>query len=510
MPNPLQASLQTLLQQDDLIGGKYRIGSVIGSGGVATVYRATHVWTEREVAVKVLDPSVPHFDHLRSAFLREARATVQLSHPNVVDVLDMGDEDWATAYMVMELLEGPTLRDVLLERGSLTEIETLAILLPLIDALEKAHALGIVHRDFKPENVMLIQDSRGFVAPKLIDFGVAEVLQNVREESLRNEGSIIMGTPQYMSPEQAQDQRALIGPHTDVWGVGVVWYECLTGQTPFEGESSIEVLQAVCRAPIDFDPIPEGHAAILGDMLDRSTDRRIGSLTELKQRIENAGIELPSIPPPEQVTSSWLPAGPERTGVQPTLTGFGPRRLLATPSSPPEAQVDSELLNVPMQSQRKAALAGIALAIAVVLAAWWTVREPATESAPVIDTPSVVVESASSLELGQESSKPTESTADEAEPEALILSAEADAESAVEPESATDAELVTEPAPTVEAEPSTEPEPETAKAAPSKPAASTARRKPKPARSEPKPKPSVPDTPQEPDYAQPPDLVTEW
>jgi len=153
--------LDPIVRQDSVIGGKYRLGPVIGSGGVAAVYRATHLWTEREVAVKLLDPTLPHFELLRQGFLREARATVQLDHPNVVEVLDMGEDNWETVYLVMELLEGPTLRDVLLECGQLSEEYTLSILLPLVDALEKAHQLGIVHRDFKPENIMLSLDDFG-------------------------------------------------------------------------------------------------------------------------------------------------------------------------------------------------------------------------------------------------------------------------------------------------------------------------------------------------------------
>jgi serine/threonine protein kinase len=474
-----------------LIGGKYRIGSVIGSGGVATVYRATHVWTERQVAVKVLDPGVPHFEHLRDAFLREARATVQLNHPNVVDVLDMGEEDWATAYMVMELLEGPTLRDVLLERERLTETETLAILLPLIDALEKAHELGIVHRDFKPENIMLIEDARGFVVPKLIDFGVAEILQKVRSESLQNQSGIIMGTPQYMSPEQAQDQRARIGPHTDIWGVGVVWYECLTGHPPFDGETSLEILEAVCRAPIDFEPAPDEHAAILADMLTRPTEQRIDSLTTLKARLEGAGIELPSIPAPQQVSSSWAPAGPEQTGVQPTLAGLGPKELLSAPPAPREIQLDSELLNVPFQSQRKVALAGLALALAVVFAAWWTVREPSNEARPLVE-----------LELPERVAIENERV-EEAEPEGARES-ETVAAPVREPETAAEAE------PDAEMDPAPEPEATKNEVTEPKPKTTTTRRKPKaqPRRAE--PQRAAPTPREEPDYKKAPDLVTEW
>jgi serine/threonine protein kinase len=214
---------QPLLPQHALIGGKYRLGPLIGSGGVGTVYRATHLWTEREVAVKILDPTLPHFDELREAFLREARATVQLEHPNVVDVLDMGEDDAGTTYLVMELLDGPLLRDVLVEEGRLSPEDTLAILLPLIDALETAHELGIVHRDFKPENIILSVDPFGVMTPKLLDFGVAQILRDAHPSSSPASSEVIVGTPQYMSPEQARDQRNLIGAQTDVWGVGVVW-----------------------------------------------------------------------------------------------------------------------------------------------------------------------------------------------------------------------------------------------------------------------------------------------
>ena len=367
-----------LTQQDTLLGGKYRLGPVIGSGGVASVYRATHTWTEREVAVKVLDPTLPHFDRLREGFLREARATVQLDHPNVVDVLDMGEDNWETAYLVMELLEGPTLRDLLLEHGRLDADDTVAILLPLIDALEKAHALGIVHRDFKPENIMLTLDSYGVVTPKLLDFGVAEILQDARSRIAASRGGVIMGTPQYMAPEQARDQRALIGPRTDVWGVGVVWYECLTGRCPFDGDSAPEVLRSVCEAELNFDGVPEAFVPLLRDALTRSAEERIHSLSELKRRIKDLGFAVASTPAPAPTLSSWPPPAPNPDAGQPTLTGIGPGEWL--PTAGVASQIDSELLHVPLRSHRKQALGGVALALAVGLAAWWTVHDPSSAS----------------------------------------------------------------------------------------------------------------------------------
>ena len=376
-----------LPQQDTLLGGKYRLGPVIGSGGVASVYRATHTWTEREVAVKVLDPTLPHFDRLREGFLREARATVQLDHPNVVDVLDMGEDNWETAYLVMELLEGPTLRDLLLEHGRLDADDTVAILLPLIHALEKAHALGIVHRDFKPENIMLTLDSYGVVTPKLLDFGVAEILQDARARIAASRGGVIMGTPQYMAPEQARDQRALIGPRTDVWGVGVVWYECLTGRCPFDGDSAPEVLRSVCEAELNFDDVPEAFVPLLRDALTRSAEERIGSLSELKRRIEELGFAVEAAPAPATTLSSWPPPAPNPDAGQPTLTGIGPDEWMPTsgaglPRASAAPRIDSELLHVPFRSNHRQALGGVALALAVGLAAWWTVRDPSSASRP--------------------------------------------------------------------------------------------------------------------------------
>lgn len=367
-------SLETAIPQEELIGEKYRLGPVIGAGGIATVRRATHIWTEREVAVKLLDPTLPHFEQLRAGFLREARATVQLDHPNVVDVLDMGEDGWDTVYMVMELLNGPTLRDVLLERGKLDEEGALAILLPLLDALERAHELGIIHRDFKPENIMLPLDAYGVVTPKLLDFGIAEIVRDARPQSLSDPAGVIMGTPQYMSPEQARDHRELIGSHTDVWGVAIVWYECLTGHPPFDADSSEEILHAVCEAPIDFRAVPEKYVPILRDALHRLPGFRMASVSELKARIEQLGFTRETITPAPASLSTVPPPADESRPRKRTLAGLGPDALY--PLSPSPIRLDSELITLPTKSNLMVWLAGIGLAAAVAFAAWWTVRDP--------------------------------------------------------------------------------------------------------------------------------------
>lgn len=362
---------QHILPPHALIGGKYRLGPVIGSGGVGTVYRATHLWTEREVAVKILDPSLPHYDELREAFLREARATVQLEHPNVVEVLDMGEDDAGTTYLVMELLDGPLLRDVLFEQGRLSPDDTLAILLPLIDALETAHGLGIVHRDFKPENIVLSVDPFEVMTPKLLDFGVAQILRDTQPSSPGASSKVIVGTPQYMSPEQARDQIYLIGPQTDVWGVGVVWYECLTGQPPFDGGTPLEILNAVCEAPINFENIPDDYVPILRAALRRSPLERTRGLSVLRSQLEQSGLAPASQGADLAAVSSWPPSHDRPSYIRRTLSSGSAPSLSTTGARP--VQRDSELLTLPPASHWKALLGGAALAIAVGLAAWWTI-----------------------------------------------------------------------------------------------------------------------------------------
>jgi len=368
-----------------MVGGKYRLGAVIGSGGVGTVYRATHLWTEREVAVKVLDASLPHFEQLRDAFLMEARATVQLQHPNVVEVLDMGEDATGIPYMVMELLDGPTLRDVLVEQGRLSPEDTANILVPLIDALQKAHELGIVHKDFKPENIILSIDTSEFMTPKLLDFGVAQILRDVRPRGFEAPGEVadevIVGTPQYMSPEQARDERDLIGPQTDVWGVGVVWYECLTGRSPFDRDTPLEVLNAVCEAPIDFSELPESQVSLLQHALERSTRRRTQGLSELLAQIERSGLLAGATSDDRMARSSHPPTGERPSYARRTLQGVGA-------SGPRPVQFDSELLTLPRNSNQKAMLGGLALAVVVGLAAWWTIDESGSpEEPPVFAAP---------------------------------------------------------------------------------------------------------------------------
>ncbi len=224
------------------LAGKYRLDRIIGRGGVGTVFAGAHAWTGRDVAVKLLHGSHAQDRVTVERFLTEARAAAALRHPNVVEVLDMGMDDDGTAYMVLEYLEGESLARRLQRVRRLSPDEATSILLPVMDALADAHDAGIVHRDIKPENVFIALDPKRRPLPKLLDFGIAKMLASVSSH-LTRAGSVV-GTAGYMSPEQA-DGRSAIGPASDIWSMGVLFFECLTGAPPFAAESPTATLVAI-------------------------------------------------------------------------------------------------------------------------------------------------------------------------------------------------------------------------------------------------------------------------
>ncbi|MDD9939173.1 MAG: serine/threonine-protein kinase, partial [Myxococcales bacterium] len=218
---------------------RYRIEAQIGSGGMGVVYRATHTWTGRPVAIKVLHPLQPNSAAYRKRFMREARAAVSLRHPNVVDVLHMDQDERERVYLVMELLVGQPLSAALENRGPLSLAETCTRLLPIMDAVAHAHRAGIVHRDIKPDNIFLAETATGIV-PKLLDFGVAKLVQEGGTTSITGSGQLV-GTPRYMAPEQVAGTDAAT-PAVDVWALGMVAYECLWGHHPLGAAASLPAL----------------------------------------------------------------------------------------------------------------------------------------------------------------------------------------------------------------------------------------------------------------------------
>src|ERR687883_887927 len=218
---------------DPLIGrvvdGRYAVEARIARGGMATVYLALDRRLEREVALKVMHAHLADDPQFTARFIREARAAARLSHPNVVSVFDQGD-DHGLLYLAMEYLQGRTLREVLADLSVLTPDEAFDVVEPVLDALAAAHAAGIVHRDVKPENVLLTDDGR----VKVADFGLARAASAGTTTT-----GVLMGTAAYLAPELLA--RGVAGPRADVYAVGIMLFEMLTGVLPFTGDVPVQV-----------------------------------------------------------------------------------------------------------------------------------------------------------------------------------------------------------------------------------------------------------------------------
>jgi serine/threonine protein kinase len=220
-----------------LVTSKYRLERPLGAGGQAAVWEARNLALDARVALKLLHDGSAD-DAQVTRLLREARAVARLGHPAVVRVFDLARSAQGDLFIVMELLEGTTLADELLERHRLSATETVQLLLPIVDALGTAHAQGIVHRDVKPENIFITRAGAG-IQPKLLDFGVAK-LKREPENAWKTAAGTVLGTPAYLSPEQAEGATD-IDLRSDVWSLSATLYECVTGSLPFDGDTDQEL-----------------------------------------------------------------------------------------------------------------------------------------------------------------------------------------------------------------------------------------------------------------------------
>lgn len=267
-----------------LLGGRYRVERVLGSGGMGTVWRGYDLRLDRPVAVKVLSGEGLNLPKAMERFDREARAVARLSHPNIVPVYDFGAQDGGP-YLVMELVDGPTVADLLTE-GPLSIVDVLAISSQICDGLTAAHTAKVIHRDIKPSNVILT--ATGVV--KICDFGVARILNTTEHANLTG-SAITMGSPKYMAPEQINGDP--VGPRTDLYGLGCSMYAMLTGHPPFwTGTPQSVVHQHIMKAPeplrVRRSDVPPEVEALVADLLAKTPDERPSNATVARARIATA------------------------------------------------------------------------------------------------------------------------------------------------------------------------------------------------------------------------------
>ena len=254
----------------------YEIEGVLGRGGVGVVYKALHLRLNRPVAVKMLLSGQHASPDELERFLREAEAVAGLHHPNVVNLYDVGEVD-GRPYFTMEFIEGGSLARKLAE-GPMPARQAAALVAQVTDAIERAHQSGIIHRDLKPGNVLLTAEG----SPKVTDFGLARLESDA---GLTLSGAPV-GTPSYMAPEQARGEKSAIGPATDVYALGAILYECITGRPPFRAETSTATLQQVLVEepvrPAQLNPrIPRDAETICLKCLEKDPQRRYVSAAAL-------------------------------------------------------------------------------------------------------------------------------------------------------------------------------------------------------------------------------------
>lgn len=294
---------------DPLLGhtldDKYRLDAQLGIGGMGTVYRARHLLIDRPVAIKVLNPRFVEDEAARTRFQREARAAGRLQHTNAVTVTDYGQTQDGYVYIVMELLEGRTLRDILAKEAPLDAARSVSIMLQVSAAVAAAHEAGIIHRDLKPANIFIVQRAEVPSVVKVLDFGIAKLAAESLEEddikALTQIGAMI-GTPRYMSPEQCDG--AELTPAADVYSLGVILYEMLSGTVPFSGSTPLAIAMKhtseLPRRPREFVPsIPPALEDVVLHALEKSPEKRPANAAEFRQELlataERLGLEHAAI-----------------------------------------------------------------------------------------------------------------------------------------------------------------------------------------------------------------------
>ncbi len=328
-PLPLDAAPDPNL--GSLLEGKYRIDAFISAGGMGSVYRGTHVMLDKPVAIKLIRKELVTAPDIGTRFQREARAASNLGHPNIAAVSDFGQTADGTLYLVMEFIKGSSLRDVIQQGGPMAPDRIISILQPIAAALARAHRQHIIHRDLKPHNIMLDVDADGVVTPKLLDFGIAKTFDDSASQLTMT--GFALGTPQYMSPEQATGKQ--VDGRSDLYSLGVVLYEMLIGEVPFSDTSLAGILlkqmtetplaPSVRRPDLSISPSLE---AIAMRCLEKDPANRFQSADELSAALDRARAGAQTESPTVRMAAPGVPQDNDATRV------MTPQAAATTPHAP--------------------------------------------------------------------------------------------------------------------------------------------------------------------------------
>jgi len=332
-----------MFESGKTIGGRYKIQSHVGTGGMATVYLARDLILERPVAVKVLRFDFHSNEAAMRRFQREAQSATQLVHPNIVGVYDVGEEN-GTHYIVMEYVEGTDLKEYIRERGPLPPREAVRIMTQIVSAIEVAHQNRIIHRDIKPQNILI--DKHGDV--KITDFGIAIALS----ETSLTQTNTLLGSVHYLSPEQARGGMATI--RSDIYALGIVLYELLVGEVPFEGESAVSIAlkhfqEPLPRISLMLPTVPQSLENIVLKATAKEPLDRYNSCEEMLEDLQTClNPERLNEPMFKPTTLSQ-----ETKVLQPIATGAIPRKIPTSSKEVPEIQFDEEKKPITQEPKKK-------------------------------------------------------------------------------------------------------------------------------------------------------------
>jgi serine/threonine protein kinase len=365
----------------DVVGSKYRLIHPLGIGGMGTVWRAEHLELRQHVAIKLLDARGPKAERAVRRFQREAQIAASIHHRNIVYISDFGIGG-GEPYLVMELLAGVPLSERMVVGEPLSVGAFMRLMEEGLQGLAAVHAAGIVHRDMKPENIFLVRQSDGGLFPKLLDFGVSRSTERNQGHTITREG-VVMGTPEYVSPEQARGRPADV--RSDIYSLGVVMYEALAGRLPFQADNPADLIVAVLNAhPVplaSFRPdLGDRVSQLVSKAMAREPEARFQSADEMRGAI----MELLASQP--LLEECLLPRRFIMPTVEPTpLEGSGQRdsQLPITLSFGPGA--DAETLQLPLSSGLRrprviAGLAGVAFTAALIFVLSWGGRDSGAPS----------------------------------------------------------------------------------------------------------------------------------
>ncbi len=347
----LLATEPALPKPGDIVGGKYRVERQLGSGGMGVVYQATHRVTNKRFAIKWLLPDVAASQGALKRFIREAQVAGRFEHPNVVEVYDIG-QDGTSYFMVMELLEGEALADRMERLRKLSPQQICEILVPCMEGVAAAHEVGIIHRDLKPANIFVCAArGRHPEHPKVLDFGISKLapMQGVMDATLTHAGAV-MGTPHYMAPEQMRAQP--VDRRADIYAFGVILYQALSGQRPFNGENYVDlVLQVMHEQPKPLRELRPDIPLALANVVERAMAREPAARFTDLQELVSALAPYHRAQSTHPLGASAFPAS-DHPGAAAVAAGRADeRRPLA--ASQPETPLFSESMSIPSPSPIK-------------------------------------------------------------------------------------------------------------------------------------------------------------